>query len=76
MDLVLEFRTGKKWAIEIKRGLSPSISKGFYNALEDLKADQSFIVSGGNDRFKIKNEVEMISLDLIQKELLGMSAYK
>jgi hypothetical protein len=29
IDLVLEFPGGKKWAIEIKRNSSPSLSKGF-----------------------------------------------
>lgn len=70
VDLILEFRNGKKWVIEIKRGLSPNVSAGFYNAVEDLSPDQTFVVYGGNDRFKIKPEIEMISLKLLLDELL------
>ncbi len=72
IDLILEFRNGKRWAIEIKRGLSPSISQGFYNALEDLSPDKVFVVYGGEDRFKIKNNIEMISLALLQEELIQL----
>jgi hypothetical protein len=30
IDLILEFSNTEKWAIEIKRSSSPSLSKGFY----------------------------------------------
>jgi predicted AAA+ superfamily ATPase len=69
VDLVLEFRTGKKWVIEIKRGLSPSISPGFYNAIDDLRPDKSFVVYGGDDRFMLKQGVEMIALPLLLEML-------
>jgi predicted AAA+ superfamily ATPase len=72
IDLVLEFRNGNRWAIEIKRGLSPNISQGFYNALEDLSPDKVFVVYGGEDRFKIKHDIEMISLALLQEELIQL----
>ena len=71
VDLVLCFRDQTRWVIEIKRGISPNITPGFYNALEDLKPDKSFIVYGGDDRFKVAANSEMISLPLLQAELLG-----
>ncbi|MCA9468467.1 MAG: ATP-binding protein, partial [Nitrospira sp.] len=37
IDLVLEFPGGNLWAIEIKHGLVPQLSKGFYHALADLQ---------------------------------------
>jgi len=72
VDLILEFRTGKRWVIEIKRGLSPSVSTGFYNAVEDLSPDKTLIVYGGDDRFNVKSNVEMISLSLMLEELVEM----
>ncbi len=69
VDLVLCFRDQPRWVIEIKRGLSPNITPGFYNALEDLKPDKSFVVYGGDDRFKVGENSEMISLPLLQAEL-------
>ena len=70
VDLVLCFRDQTKWLVEIKRGLSPSISPGFYNAIEDLEPTKSFVVYGGEDRFKVRAGVEMVSLSILQAELL------
>ena len=71
VDLVLTFRDGKSWAVEIKRGLSPVLSAGFFTALDDLKPDKTFVVYGGDDRYRLKPEVEAISLLDLQRELLG-----
>ncbi len=71
VDLVLTFRDGKSWAIEIKRGLSPMLSSGFFAALEDIKPDRAFVVYGGGERYRLKPEVDAISLLDLQRELLG-----
>lgn len=71
VDLVLTFRDGKSWAVEIKRGLSPVLSAGFFMALDDLKPDKTFVVYGGEDRYRLKPDVEAISLLDLQRELLG-----
>ena len=71
VDLVLTFRDGKNWAVEIKRGLSPTPGAGFYSALDNLKPVKSFVVYGGNERYQLKPKVEAIPLLDLQKELLG-----
>jgi predicted AAA+ superfamily ATPase len=72
IDLILEFPNNKKWAIEIKSGLTPKILKGFYHALEDVQPDKSFVVYGGNDRYPLNNQTDVIGLyqilELISKE--------
>jgi uncharacterized protein len=40
IDLVLEFSIKEKWASEIKRSTTPTLSKGFYIACEDIKASK------------------------------------
>ena len=70
VDLVLTFRDGTSWAVEIKRGLSPVLSPGFYSALEDLKPDKTFVVYGGDERYRLKPEVEAIPLRDLQNCLL------
>ena len=70
IDLILKFRTGESWAIEIKRGLSPGLKPSFFSALEDVKPSKSFVVYGGEERFKLKPDVEAISLRLLQAALL------
>lgn len=67
IDLVLEFPTQEKWAIEIKRNSSPSLSKGFHTACDDIKADRRYVVYAGADRFSMGEGVTAIPLyDLMQ----------
>jgi predicted AAA+ superfamily ATPase len=63
MDLVLQMpgRLGL-WAIEIKRGLTPTLRKGFHIARQDLKPRRSFVVYAGEERYPITEDVEAISL--------------
>ena len=70
IDLILKFRNSKSWAIKIKRGLSPTLSQGFYSAINDVKPDKTFVIFGGDDRFRLKPEIEAISLPRLQQELL------
>lgn len=62
VDLVLEHPGGARWAIEIKRGLSPKLDKGFYAAIADLKPDRAFAVHAGDDCYPIADMIEAISL--------------
>lgn len=63
IDLVLELPGGRGlWAIEVKRGLTATPSKGFHNARDDLKPKRSFIVYSGDERYPISREVEAIAL--------------
>lgn len=63
IDLILEL-PGKHglWAIEIKRGLSASPTKGFHNARADLTPSRSFIVYSGAERYPLSEEVEVIGV--------------
>lgn len=44
IDLVLKLPKADLWAIEIKRGLSPKLERGFHNARADLQPAASFVV--------------------------------
>ena len=70
IDLVLEFPGGAKWAIEIKRSSSPSISKGFYSGCDDVKPDRCFVVYSGIDSFSMGEGIMAISLPALMQELL------
>ncbi len=65
IDLVLEKPDGKVIAIEIKRGLSPKLGKGFYHAIEDIKPERSFVVYSGEERYPISEGIEMIGLSAL-----------
>ena len=63
IDLLLELpgRHGLL-AVEIKRSLSATPSKGFHNARDDLKPTRSFIVHAGDERYPIATDIEAIGL--------------
>ncbi|MGH6948085.1 MAG: ATP-binding protein [Kiloniellales bacterium] len=73
IDLLLEL-PGKRglWAMEIKRGISATPSKGFHNAREDLKPKRSFVITSGEERYPITKDVEAIGIqamaDLVAEE--------
>lgn len=61
IDLVIT-QGKKRYAIEIKRSLSPSASKGFYLGCEDIKATHRYLVYPGKERFHLTKEVIAIPL--------------
>ena len=63
IDLVLDLPGGRgRWAVEIKLGLAPGISRGFHIARGDVQPNRSFIVYPGGDRFPASHDVEAIGL--------------
>jgi predicted AAA+ superfamily ATPase len=62
IDLVLDLPTGERWAVEIKRGLTAKLEKGFYLACEDLKPAKRFVVHSGDARFPASADVEAIGV--------------
>jgi uncharacterized protein len=67
IDLVLEFSDGETWAVAIKKGSLPKLSRGFYVACEDLKPDRKFVIYGGQDTFSLREDVLAISLYTFMK---------
>jgi len=74
IDFILEFSGSEKWAIEIKRSSSPSLSRGFHIACDDIKADRRYVVYSGKDKFPLGNGVTAIPLPALMQELLNYSA--
>jgi len=62
IDLVLPMSREARWAIEIKRGLSPGIDKGFHQAQADIRTTDSFVVYSGTERFPLAAGIEVIGL--------------
>jgi len=70
IDLILEFFGKEKWAIEIKRSSSPSVSKGFYIACDDIKPVKRFVIYSGTDRFSLGNGITAIPLRDLMQDLI------
>lgn len=69
VDLVLEFGGKERWAIEIKRSSSPSLSRGFHQGCEDLQASRKFVLYSGQDSFAMTKDVRAISLYDLMREV-------
>ena len=69
IDLLLELPGDRVWAVEFKRGLAPKLEKGFHHAKEDVKPERSFVVYSGQDRYRLAEYVEAISLEEFMREL-------
>jgi predicted AAA+ superfamily ATPase len=72
IDLVIEQNSKTKYAIEIKRSITPTVSKGFYLGCGDIKASHRFIVYPGKEKFQVNKEVVAISLLDMMKEIQNM----
>jgi len=74
IDLVLEFPgLTEKWAIEIKSGLSAKPTKGFYNAVEDIQPDKTFVVYAGEERYPVSDGLEAVGMSEMAQLLLEKS---
>ncbi|MFD1628350.1 ATP-binding protein [Pseudopedobacter beijingensis] len=69
IDLIIDAGNKKRIAIEIKRSLAPSISKGFTIGCEDIRATHRYFVYPGYERFPLSKEVTAIPLKEMMKEL-------
>lgn len=62
IDLVLEFGLDELWAIEIKRGWNTSLSRGFYEACQDLNPRRKIVIHSGEGNWPKKDNIEAMSL--------------
>lgn len=73
IDLVL--RKGRRClAFELKSSTVPRVTKGFYNAMDDLSPDEAYVVAPVNESYPIKDGVMVTSiLNIIEKLLEPIS---
>jgi predicted AAA+ superfamily ATPase len=62
IDLVLEWSPQRRWAIEIKRSLSPRLGKGFHQARADLQPERTFVVTPAVMGYPLADGVEVVGL--------------
>jgi hypothetical protein len=60
-DLVLSFRDGKSWLVEIKRSSAPTVSKGFHLAAADVGAERKLLVAPVNEAYVLRDGVEVVN---------------
>jgi hypothetical protein len=53
---------GKRICVEIKRSNSPTVSKGFYESIKDLKADDSLVVIPSGESYTKNDGIRIMNL--------------
>ena len=69
IDLVLKMPSSEIWAVEIKYGIAPKLSKHYAKICDDVGATRKFIVYGGDAEFPIGDDVTVISLPKLMDKL-------
>ncbi len=60
----------KKIAFECKVSQTPSLSKGFWNSLYDLKIDEAYVIAPVKETVILKNNVKVVSLSQFISEFV------
>lgn len=67
MDIVMRY-LNKTYAIECKVNQQPKLTRGAWNAIEDIKPDYTFIVAPVKESWSVKEGVDVVSIvDLIER---------
>ena len=72
IDLLMLWPDECLWAIEIKRSLTPKVSRGFHSACEDLEPARKWVVYPGKERYRLAADVEAIPLPDLANEIQSL----
>jgi predicted AAA+ superfamily ATPase len=74
LDLVIEFGSKERWAIEIKRSISnPAPSKGFYIGCEDVQATRQIVIYPGEETYSLDPKTDVMPLEGVMRKLQSRS---
>lgn len=61
-DLVLTFRDGATWVVEIKRASAPTVSKGFHLAAADVNATRKLLIAPVERAYPLREGIEVMNV--------------
>jgi hypothetical protein len=70
IDFVMRY-DHKIFAIECKSSLSPQLTKGFYNGIEDINPDYSFVASPVSKGWEVSESVKVVSISELIDSIQG-----
>ncbi len=70
IDLLMITPSGKMVCIEIKFSVSPSISKGFYQSVEDLQPHYKYVITPSGERFDRDDKLRICPLNIFLEQEL------
>jgi hypothetical protein len=63
IDLLLALPGRRRpWAVEVKRGLAPTLERGFHLACEEVQPERRIVVYSGGERFPMAEGIEAMGL--------------
>lgn len=65
IDLLYRDQKNQIVPIEIKYSLSPSVSRGFWNAYEDLSCKRGYVIYPGQEIFPLSKNVSALPLEML-----------
>jgi predicted AAA+ superfamily ATPase len=68
MDLIIEKGT-RRIAFECKASMAPKLSQGFWNAVEDIKPECTYVIIPEGEQYYVKDKVTVISLSEFVKKV-------
>lgn len=71
IDLILTLPRQRRWAIEIKRSLSPKVERGFHNACDDIDPERRIVIYPGRDAYPLSPQIEVLPLHRLAMDLAG-----
>ena len=67
IDLVIERPRGDRLGVEVKHSAAPTVTRGFWNACDDLAVRDVIVAYSGHERFPLESGVEVLGLhDAVQ----------
>jgi predicted AAA+ superfamily ATPase len=60
-DLVLEFKRGNTWVVEIKRSSAPTVSKGFHLAASDVAATRKLLIAPVANAYTMRDGIDVMN---------------
>ncbi len=69
-DLVLEFKRGMTWVVEVKRSSAPTVSRGFHLAATDVAATRKLLIAPVANAFTLRDGIEVMN-PLMAAQLLA-----
>jgi len=60
-DLVLSWRNGQTWVLEIKRSSAPTVSKGMHLAAADVGASRKLLVAPVGEPYPMRDGIEVLN---------------
>lgn len=60
-DLVLGFRNGETWVVEIKRASAPTVSRGFHLAAADVGATRKLLIAPVDQAYPLRDGIKVMN---------------